>query len=86
MKRSSGVSQIRRIDAQIPFHLAGGIPARDRVVHDCTDDESARSDGNCIAHRIGSEKPEMIREGNYIAVTNEDGREIARIALASTTV
>jgi hypothetical protein len=68
------------------FHLAGDIPARDRIGHDCRDDENARSDGNFIAHRIGSERPEMIREENYISVTNEDGREIARIALAPTTV
>jgi hypothetical protein len=68
------------------FHLAGDIPARDRIGHDCEDDENARSDGNFIAHRIGSERPEMIRKENYISVTNEDGREIARIALASTTV
>lgn len=68
------------------FHLAGDIPAHDLLGHDCADDEEARQHGSFIAHRIGTEKPEMVREGNFISVANEQGDEIAEIPLASTTV
>jgi hypothetical protein len=27
----------------------------------------------------------MVREGNYISATNEDGEEVAQVPLASTT-
>ena len=66
--------------------MASGIPARDQIGHNCGDDENARFGGNFIAHRIGREKREMIREGDYISVTREDGREIARISLVSTPI
>jgi hypothetical protein len=39
-----------------------------------------------IAHRIGTEMPGMVREGNFISVVNEQGKEIAQVPLASTTV
>jgi hypothetical protein len=47
--------------------------------------ERQRGHASFIAHRIGTEKPEMVREGNYI-MTNEQGDEIFQITLASTAV
>jgi hypothetical protein len=67
------------------FHLSGQIPAHDAMGHQCTDDGEAREHASFIAHRIGTEKPEMIREGNFISVENERSEEIARIPLASTS-
>jgi hypothetical protein len=67
------------------FHLDGPISARDKVGHVCTDDQQAKADGSFIAHRIGTEKPEMVQEGNAISVTNEQGERLFRIPLASTT-
>ena len=67
------------------FHLSGQIPAHDMSGHQCTNDEEAREHGSFIAHRIGTEKPEMVREGNFIAVENDRSEEIARIPLASTS-
>lgn len=66
------------------FHLAGVLPARDLIGHDCANDVEAKDHGSFIAHRIGTEKPEMIHEGNLISVTDESGAEIFRIPLAST--
>jgi hypothetical protein len=66
------------------FHLAGQIPAHDMRGHECTNDEEAKEHGSFIAHRIGTEKPAMIREGNFVSVENEDSEEIAKIPLAST--
>jgi len=68
------------------FNLAGELPAHDLIGHDCSDDREARDHGSFIAHRIGTEKPGMVREGNFISVRDERDREIAQIPLASTTV
>jgi hypothetical protein len=68
------------------FHLSGQIPAHDRTGHQCTNDAEAKEHGSFIAHRIGTEKPEMVQEGNFISVANEQSEEIARIPLASTVV
>lgn len=68
------------------FHLDGDVPARDVIGHDCNDDEQAKRDGDFIAHRLGTEKPDMVREGNLVSVTNEDGDKLLQIPLASTTV
>jgi hypothetical protein len=68
------------------FHLAGQLPAHDLLGHECANDKEAKDHGNFIAHRIGTEKPGMVREGNFIAVTDELGKEIFQVPLASTTV
>jgi hypothetical protein len=62
------------------------LPAHDLIGHECVNDKEARDHGSFIAHRIGTEKPGMIREVNYIAVTDDRDREIFQIPLASTTV
>jgi hypothetical protein len=66
------------------FHLFGRIPARDVTGHECTNDDEAKEHGSFIAHRIGTEKPEMVLDGNFISVENQRSEEIARIPLAST--
>jgi hypothetical protein len=68
------------------FHLAGQLPAHDLLGHDCANDREAKDHGDFIAHRIGTEKPGMIREGNFISVTDELGNEIFRSPLASVMV
>lgn len=68
------------------FHLAGQLKANDLLGHDCIDDREARDHASFIAHRIGTEKPQMVRDGNFIRVTNDAGVEIDRVPLASTTV
>jgi hypothetical protein len=68
------------------FHLAGTIAARDTVGHDCVSDEEARDHGSFIAHRIGTEKPEMVRGKNSICVVTEANQQVAIIPLASTMV
>lgn len=68
------------------FNLSGQLPARDVVGQACANDQEARVHGDFIAHRIGTEKPEMVREGNFISVTNERGEQLFQLALASTTV
>ena len=67
------------------FHLAGEIPAHDVHGHECSCDAEAKQHAEFIAHRIGSEKPEMVRDGNFVSVTNDRDVEIAQVALASTT-
>jgi hypothetical protein len=67
------------------FHLISDVPAHDLIGHECENDEEARENGSFIAHRIGTEKPEMVREGNFISVSNGEGAEILRAPLASTT-
>jgi hypothetical protein len=68
------------------FHLVGILPARDMLGHECADNKEAKELGSFIAHRIGTEKPGMVREGNHISVTNEQGDELFQVPIASTTV
>ena len=68
------------------FHLAGELPAHDLLGHECETDKEAKKHGSFIAHRIGTEKPGMVREGNFILVVNQQGKEIAQVPLASTNV
>jgi hypothetical protein len=58
------------------FDLVGDFAASDLVGHDCANEEEARAHGRFIAHRIGTEKPQMVRAGNYISVRDEGGYEI----------
>jgi hypothetical protein len=67
------------------FNLAGQFPARDLMGHECADDDEAREHGSFIAHRIGTEKPGMVCDENFISIRNETGDEIFRSPLASTT-
>jgi hypothetical protein len=66
------------------IHLRGDIEAQDAHGHECSHDDEARAHGDFIAHRIGTEKPEMVKAGNCIAVVNSEGVELARLAIAST--
>jgi hypothetical protein len=66
------------------FHLAGPLPATDLIGHECMNDEEARDHGSFIAHRIGTEKPEMVREENFISVMNDNNDELFKIPIAST--
>jgi hypothetical protein len=50
------------------FHLAGQIPAHDLIGQECANESEAKDHGTFIAHRIGTEKPEMVREENFISV------------------
>jgi hypothetical protein len=68
------------------FHLAGKLEAQDVLGHDCANDKEARDHASFIAHRIGTEKPGLVREGNFIVVKNETGEEVFRAQLASTLV
>jgi hypothetical protein len=63
------------------FHLAGRLPANDLIGHECSNDH-----GSFIAHRVGTEKPDMVHEGNFISVTNEAGEELFKIPIASTLI
>jgi hypothetical protein len=47
------------------FHLAGQLKANDLLGQDCIDDREARDHASVIAHRIGTEKPQMVRDGNF---------------------
>jgi hypothetical protein len=68
------------------FHLIGDLTAHDLLGHECATMEEARDRGNLLAHRIGTDKPGLIRDGNYIAVADHGGNELFQIPLASTTV
>jgi hypothetical protein len=68
------------------FHLTGQFPAHDVLGHECANDKEAREHGSFIAHRVGTEKPDMVREGNFISVRNCRDEELFQIPLASTTI
>ena len=61
---------------QFFFDLAGSVSAHDRVGHPCVSRREAQEHAKFIAHRIGAEKPEFSKRGNYIRVRDESGAEI----------
>lgn len=61
---------------QFFFDLAGSVSAHDSVGHPCVSSREAREHAKFIAHRIGAEKPELSKRGNYIRVRDETGAEI----------
>ncbi len=66
------------------LHLAGQLPANDLMGHECINDDEALEHGSFIAHRVGTEKPNMVREENFIFVTNERGDELFKVPITST--
>jgi len=66
------------------FDLVGDVAASDPIGHDCANAEEAREHGRFIAHRIGTEKPQMVRPGNHICVRDEGGYAIYRAPIATT--
>ena len=66
------------------FLLEGQLPTNDLIGHECINDDEAREHGSFIAHRVGTEKPDMVHEKNFISVTNETGDELFKIPIAST--
>ena len=66
------------------FDLAGDYAASDIVGHECASIEEAKEHGRFIAHRIGTEKPEMVRPGNFVSVRDEGGFELYRAPITST--
>jgi hypothetical protein len=64
--------------------LAGRLAAHDLMGHECSNDDEARKHGSFIAHRVGTEEPYIVQEGNFILVTNEIGDDLFKIPIAST--
>ena len=83
---SSHAPQRPTASSRFFFHLAGEISAHDVIGQECASTDEAKAHGEFIAHRIGTEKPEMIREGNFISVRDEQDRELFQIPLASSFV
>jgi hypothetical protein len=65
------------------FHVLGDVPAHDLIGHECENDKDAERHGKLLARDVGTDKPDMVREGNYISVTDENGAERLRIPLRS---
>ena len=54
------------------------------LIGTCSNDDEAREHGSFIAHRVGTEKPDMVHQENFILVTNETDDELFRIPIASS--
>jgi hypothetical protein len=68
---------------QYYFHLVGDISAHDILGHECADDDEARADARAIAHQIGTQRPAMVREENYVSIMKEDDTEVGQVKVAS---
>ena len=65
------------------FHLLGDVPAHDLIGHECADDKEAEKDGKTLAHNVGTDRPDMVRESNCISVVDSSDRELFKIPLSS---
>jgi hypothetical protein len=50
------------------FHLMGDVPAHDLLGHECANDKVAERHGELLARDVGTDKPQMVKDGNYISV------------------
>jgi hypothetical protein len=66
------------------FDLAGDIPARDFLGHECSSKKEARKHASFIAHRIGTEKPSFAKSRNCISVRDERGTAFFEVPITST--
>ena len=65
------------------FHLLGDVPAHALIGHECADDMEAEKYGKMLAHNVGTDRPDMVRESNYISVVDSSDRELFKIPLSS---
>jgi hypothetical protein len=68
------------------FHLAGGIAAHDLLGRDFPMIEEAKAHARALALGVGTDKPGLIDEQNYISVVNKSGEELFRQPLVSNRV
>jgi Domain of unknown function (DUF6894) len=66
------------------FDLVGDLPARDVLGHECSSRKEARRHACCIAHRVGTERPNFAKQGNGISVRDENGNEFFVAPIKST--
>src|ERR1700753_1438059 len=65
------------------FHLEGPMTARDKVGHECRDDQAAKNDGESLAPRVPTKQPDLVPEGSYVLVTNAGHERVAELKIAS---
>jgi hypothetical protein len=65
------------------FDLAGELRANDVLGHHCRSRKEAKDHAQFIAHRIGTERPDFAKPGNYISVRDERGIEIFEAPIGS---
>jgi hypothetical protein len=65
------------------FHLLGDVPAYDLIGHECTGDKDAENYGKMLSHNVGTDRPEMVKESNYISVVDTNGGKLFKIPLSS---
>jgi hypothetical protein len=65
------------------LNLAGELPARDFLGHQCRSRKEAKDHAQFIAHRIGTERPNFAKLGNYISVRDDSGIEIFEAPIKS---
>jgi hypothetical protein len=65
------------------FHLLGDVPAHDLIGHDCAGDKEAKQYGRMLAHNVGTDRPDLVTESNYISVVDDRDSELFRIPLSS---
>ena len=65
------------------FHLAGETFARDFFSGAFANDDEAKREGEIMAAAFRVDLPDLCG-GSYIAMTNEDGKEITRFLLSTT--
>jgi len=66
------------------FDLAGELPARDFLGHECSSKKEAKRHASFIAHRIGTEKPSFAKPRNCISVRDERGTAFFEVPITST--
>ena len=64
------------------FDVVGDLAASDLLGLECDNVQGAKQHGRLLAQRTAAEHPELVREGNYIAVRNARGFELCRFPIS----
>jgi hypothetical protein len=65
------------------FDLVGELAAHDVLGHQCRSRKEAKDHAQFIASRVGTERPNFAKPGNYISVRDESGTEIFEASIKS---
>jgi hypothetical protein len=59
------------------------VPLHDLMGHECASDKEAQKYGKLLAHNMGTDRPDLVKESNNISVVYASDREIFRFPLTS---
>jgi hypothetical protein len=68
------------------YRRLGDGSARDLLGRDFSTNKEAREHGRLLARQVGTDKPGLVGDGNFVSIVNEAGVEVFLIPITSAAV